>query len=85
MLVCHFKNVKPSILKVAYITIAIEAAAIIPFGFVCPFRLIVDHFWSIQTDDILIPAKIARMIMPVGIGLFVASWIPSIARKFQFK
>jgi hypothetical protein len=82
---CHYKNINPRILKVAYISIAIEILAIVPFGFVCPIRIIVDHFWSIYTDDILIPAKIARLIMPLGIGLFVLSWIPVIARKTQFK
>jgi hypothetical protein len=51
------------------------------WNYFCLLTMNVCHY----TDDILVSAKIARMIMPVGIGFFLLSWIPVIARKVRFK
>jgi hypothetical protein len=60
-------------LLVAYFTIAVESLAIIPFGFVCPLRLLVDRWYSPAVNDTLIPTFISTWIMPVGIFLFITS------------
>jgi hypothetical protein len=73
MNVCHALDRSPPLLKLAYLSIAIEGLAIIPFGFVCPIRLLVDHWYSPQADDILIPRPVAVWIMPVGMALLATA------------
>ncbi|MGH8541615.1 MAG: hypothetical protein ACRETW_14075 [Stenotrophobium sp.] len=70
---CHAAGKCTKLLKIAYISIAAEIVAILPFGFVCPIRLLVDRWYSVSTADILIPMHIAVWIMPAGIFLFATS------------
>lgn len=79
---CHAAGKWTPFLKVAYISILIEAIAIIPFGFVCPVRLLVDKWYSPETADILIPYHIAVWIMPVGMGLLASSILFALARAY---
>ena len=66
---CHLKNISNLFLKIAYVCIGIELLAIIPFKFICPIRIIVDKLYSPETADILFPNPIARLILPVGMGV----------------
>lgn len=66
----HLANRFTRFLKIAYICIGIELAAIIPFKFICPIRIWIDKLYSPETPDILFPAPIARLILPVGMGIF---------------
>lgn len=73
MIFCHATGRKTGMLVAAYVTIAIEAAAILPFRLACPLRLLVDRLYSPYTNDMLLPPVLGRLVMPVGIGLlFVA-------------
>ena len=60
-------------LFVAYASLALEGAAIIPLGFVCPLRGVVDRIAGPSTNDSLIPVQIAEWVMPVGLALVAAA------------
>ncbi|HOW55569.1 MAG TPA: hypothetical protein PLR60_13065 [Syntrophorhabdaceae bacterium] len=71
MIYCHWTGRKSSVLVAAYITIAIEAASILPLKFACPIRLFVDRLYSPYVNDMLLPPSLGRLVMPVGIALFI--------------
>jgi hypothetical protein len=81
---CHATGKWSKLLLIAYVTIAIEAMAIIPFGFVCPLRLLVDRWYSPAVNDILIPPAISVWIMPFGIFLFFTSVVIAAGRYVLF-
>jgi hypothetical protein len=70
IIVCHIRDREGFWLKVSYIIVAIEAAAIIPCNFNCPISLFVAHVYSETADDILLPKVMAGWLIPIGIGLF---------------
>jgi len=78
---CHATGRWNKFLFIAYVTIAIEGLCIIPFGFVCPLRLLVDRWYSPDVNDILIPATVSIWIMPFGITLFVTSLLLLVGRR----
>ena len=65
----HLKNKSNLFLKIAYICIGLELISLIPFRFICPIRILVDKLYSPETADILFSTPIARLILPVGIGI----------------
>lgn len=71
MIYCHWTGRKSGVLVAAYITIAIEAASILPLKFACPIRLLVDRLYSPYVNDMLLPPSLGRLVMPVGIALFI--------------
>ncbi len=71
LIYCHLKDRCDTFYWIAMISIALEAIAIVPLGFVCPLRLYVSHHYSPQTPDIFFPDSCAQWIMPTGIALFV--------------
>lgn len=73
MIYCHATRRKTRMLIAAYVTIAVEAAAILPFGLFCPIRLLVDRLYSPYTNDMLLPPALGRLVMPVGIALLFIS------------
>jgi len=77
---CHVLGRWNAFLKWAYLSILVEGLAIIPFGFVCPIRLLVDRWYSPDADDILIPRPIAIWIMPVGLLLVVTAVLALVVR-----
>lgn len=82
MNVCHVLGRWSRFLAIAYTSIAIEAIAILPFGFVCPIRLLVDRWYSPATPDILVPYAIAVWIMPVGLLLFATAIAAAVGRFY---
>jgi hypothetical protein len=73
MIYCHATRRKTGMLAAAYITIAVEAAVILPFKLVCPIRLLVDRLYSPHTNDMLLPPAVGRLVMPVGIALLLVA------------
>jgi hypothetical protein len=73
MIYCHAAGRKTRMLVTAYVTIAVEAAAILPFKLACPLRLLVDRLYSPYTNDMLLPPALGRLVMPVGIGLLLVA------------
>ncbi len=71
MIYCHVAGRKTRMLAAAYVTIAVEAAAVLPFKLACPLRLLVDRLYSPYTNDMLLPPALGRLVMPVGIGLLL--------------
>ena len=47
MIYCHATGRKTGMLVAAYVTVAIEAAAILPFKLTCPLRLLVDRLTAV--------------------------------------
>ncbi len=80
---CHLLGRWTAFLKWAYLSILIEGLAILPFGLVCPIRLLVDRWYSPQTDDILIPRPLAIWIMPVGLLLVATAVLALVVRGWM--
>jgi len=73
MIYCHATGRKTGMLVAAYVTVAIEAAAILPFKLACPFVSSLTGLYSPYTNDMLLPPALGRLVMPVGIGLLLVA------------
>lgn len=76
----HWTRRAPPYLRVAYVLIAIEAVAIIPFGLSCPIAHFVEHVWGPGTPDILLPNWLSRWLIEAGVWLFGLAMAPVIVR-----
>lgn len=85
MIYCHMTRRKTGTLVAAYITIAVEAAAILPLKLVCPIRLLVDRLYSPSVNDMLLPPVLGRLVMPVGIALLLIALGIRAARAIRFR
>jgi len=81
----HARSINGFLLRLCYLSILVEAAAIIPFGFTCPLRLIVDHYYSPRHNDILAPVAYVKWIMPAGIVLFFTGQTIRLYKRMRFK
>lgn len=85
MIYCHATGRRTGMLVAAYVTVAIEAAAILPFNLACPLRLLVDRMYSPYTNDMLLPPALGRLVMPVGIGLLLVALGIKAVRAFRMR
>jgi hypothetical protein len=82
---CHVRGRHTFFLKIAYISIGIEAVALLGFGFACPLRVLVDRLYSPFTADTFFPDFAARLIMPVGIALFLVAVLTGLLARRRRK
>lgn len=83
MIGCHWTGRRDgALLKFCYFAIAVEAVAIIPFGFSCPISLYVKYNFPEGTRDILFPRAISKNLIEAGGWLFTIAMLPVFYRWF---
>lgn len=82
MIYCHVSGRQTRWLAIAYLSVLIEIAVFLAYGWVCPLRLWVSSQYSPDTPDILLPASLSQHITKTGIALLA---IAILTRVYPFK
>jgi hypothetical protein len=69
ILYAHLTSTRGTLLAVAYVSVALEALAVLPLNFLCPLTLFVQDRYGPGVNDSFIPPSIAVWVMPVGLTL----------------
>jgi len=70
---CAALGLRPRYLKYLLGLVVIELVAIIPFGCVCPLRVLVDHYWGPETPDQVLPGALTAWFIEAGLFLMGAA------------